>query len=60
MIQASCKLGVITEQELLESNIQQILAKRWERLLEGTGICPIDVHTPLWLWSRGRFEIDIF
>lgn len=60
VIQASCKLGVITEQELLESNIQQILAKRWERLLEGTGICPIDVHTPLWLWSRGGFEADIF
>lgn len=20
---------------------------------------PIDVHTPMWLWSRGKFEYDI-
>ena len=35
-------------------------ANRWEELLEGTDLKPIDVHTPMWLWSRGKFAINIF
>ena len=23
-------------------------------------VIPIDVHTPMWLWSRGKFAINIF
>lgn len=30
-----------------------------EKMPEGTAWKPIDVHTPMWLWSRGKFEIDI-
>ena len=28
-------------------------------LLDGTMLQSIDIHTPLWLWSRGKFQVDI-
>lgn len=59
VIQASQRLGLLTEQEAQLSNVQTILAERWENLLKGTDLAPIDVHTPMWLWSRGKFKIDI-
>lgn len=59
VIQASQRLGVITAEEAQSSNVQIRLADRWKRLLDGTDLAPIDVHTPMWLWSRGKFEIDI-
>lgn len=59
VIQASQKLGVISEEELHLAGIQMILAERWENLLRGTDLKPIDVHTPMWLWSRGKFEVNI-
>lgn len=59
VIQASQKLGVISAEEAELANIQIILAKRWENLLRGTDLKPIDIHTPMWLWSRGKFEVDI-
>lgn len=59
VIQASKKLGVITEGESQSPNVQNIVAERWNLLLMDTDLKPIDVHTPMWLWSRGKFEIDI-
>lgn len=59
VLQASIRLGLITEQEASGSNAQQITAARWNELLSGTNLKPIDIHTPLWLWSRGKFSIDI-
>lgn len=59
VIQASKKLGVISEEESQLANIQNILAERWENILIGTDFKPIDVHTPMWLWSRGKFKVDI-
>ena len=59
VVQASQKLEIITEEESKLSNVQSLLAERWENLLKGTNLKPIDVHTPMWLWSRGKFEIDI-
>ena len=59
VIQASQRLGVISAEESQLSNVQIILAERWKELLSGTDCTPIDVHTPMWLWSRGKFEIDI-
>ena len=41
------------------ANVQQIVAERWADLLNGTELKPIDVHTPMWLWSRGKFEKQI-
>lgn len=59
VIQASQKLGVISEKEAQLSNVQILLAERWENLLKDTDLKPIDVHTPMWLWSRGKFEVEI-
>lgn len=59
VIQASQKLGVITAEESQLASVQILLAERWKSLLEGTDLKPIDVHTPMWLWSRGKFEINI-
>ena len=59
VIQASQKLGVISEEESQLSNVQIIIAERWKELLKGTDLTPIDVHTPMWLWSRGKFGVNI-
>ncbi len=55
VIQASIRLGLIGEEKQGAANIQELVSKAWEELLSGTGILPIDIHTPLWLWSRGGF-----
>ena len=49
-------LGLITEEEFLSSNVQLIVIERWKKFLENTPYKPIDIHTPLWLWSRGGFK----
>ncbi len=59
VIQASQKLGIITAEEAGSSNVQILLAERWKNLLRETDLKPIDVHTPMWLWSRGKFGVDI-
>ena len=59
VVLASIKLGVISESESLQSNVQEIVVSRWEELLKSTDLKPIDVHTPMWLWSRGKFSVEI-
>lgn len=59
VIQASVKLGVISEQESQLPNVQKIVAERWQEILTDTDLVPIDVHTPMWLWSRGKFKVEI-
>ena len=59
VIQASQRLGIISEQEAQATNVQLLLAERWKDLLNGTEFVPIDLHTPLWLWSRGKFNIQL-
>lgn len=59
VIQASEKLGVITSKEAKRSDVQRLTAARWEELLAGTEYVPIDIHTPMWLWSRGKFRVEI-
>lgn len=56
VIQASNKLGLITNEEISKGNVQTIVAKRFAEFLKGTKYCPIDIHTPLWLWSRNGFK----
>lgn len=53
VVQASIRLGLIKGDE---ANTQQATVAAWEKLLEGSGLLPIDMHTPLWLWSRGGFR----
>lgn len=56
---ATYRLGLITEDEYQSSLVQSIVIKRWEELFQGTQYKPIDIHTPLWLWSRNGFiELD--
>jgi hypothetical protein len=47
-------LGVITEKETKTLSRNDI-SKRWRQILKGTGINPIDMHPPLWFWSRNGF-----
>jgi len=53
--QASLKLGLITKAEFLSPDVQRIVAEKWAWLFENTSYNPIDIHTPLWLWSRNGF-----
>lgn len=58
VIQASVKLGIITEKE--SKNIsREKLSKIWRDLLKDSGIDPIDMHSPLWFWSRSGFEYKV-
>lgn len=59
VIQASERLGIISAEETVQGNVQEIVANRWQEILKGTGLVPIDVHTPMWLWSRGKFSVEI-
>lgn len=56
VIQATLKLQIINNEEYTKSNVQQIVIQKWNQLLKGTEFCPIDLHTPLWLWSRNEFK----
>ncbi|HLD04758.1 MAG TPA: hypothetical protein VJG90_03480 [Candidatus Nanoarchaeia archaeon] len=56
--QASVKLGIITEKEAVSLTKDQI-SLRWRELLNGSGIHPIDMHPPLWFWSRNEFMFKL-
>ncbi len=55
--QCSVRLGVITEKEALSFSKEKI-SERWRELLSGSGIDPIDMHPPLWFWSRNGFLFE--
>ncbi len=57
VIQASIKLGVLSEEEAKKFTREQI-SEAWRTLLEGSGISPIEMHSPLWFWSRNNFKIE--
>lgn len=50
------KLGLINDEEFNSSNVQLIVIERWQELFKDTKYKPIDIHTPLWLWSRNGFK----
>lgn len=52
---ATHRLGMITDEEFAAGNVQSIVIERWQELFAGTEYKPIDIHTPLWLWSRNGF-----
>lgn len=47
-------LGVINETEA-ETLSKEEIGERWRELLKGSDISPIDMHPPLWFWSRNGF-----
>ncbi|MCR8644357.1 hypothetical protein NV379_17020 [Paenibacillus sp. N1-5-1-14] len=57
VIQASLRLGLIQEDQILNSDVQAQVNQAWTQLLANTELSLIDLHTPLWLWSRGGFQL---
>lgn len=56
ILQASVRLGLVPDSVLDGSmKSRELVAQTWKDLLHGSSLAPIDVHTPLWLWSRGGF-----
>ncbi len=56
--QCSVKLGVLTSEEALVMS-KDAVSERWRELLQGSGIDPIDMHSPLWFWSRNGFIYEL-
>ena len=56
VIQATYRLRLITDEELNKNDVQLIVVNRWNELFKDTEYKPIDIHTPLWLWSRNGFK----
>ncbi len=56
VVKATHQLSLITDEEFASSNVQSIVIKRWKDLLANSNYSPIDIHTPLWLWSRNGFK----
>lgn len=54
VIQSTYKLGLL--KDINSPTAQSDTAKIWKELLRDTDLSPIDVHTPMWLWSRGGFK----
>jgi hypothetical protein len=52
VIQASIALGIISSDSTKNSQGQKIVSEAWRTICHGSELVPIDVHTPLWLWSR--------
>ena len=48
-------LEVISKEES-EYLSKDEVSKRWRKLLLGTKINPIDMHSPLWFWSKNNFR----
>lgn len=56
--QCSVLLNVISKDESKRLSKEEI-SKRWRDILEGSGITPIEMHPPLWFWSRNNFEFKL-
>lgn len=56
--QCSVKLGVISSEEAEKLDRDKI-SLRWRETLAGSGINPIDMHPPLWFWSRNNFAYKL-
>ena len=41
------------------NKFREYVSTLWEEVFYDTEYCPIDVHTPLWLWSRNGFAAQI-
>jgi hypothetical protein len=52
--QCSVLLGVITQDEA-DNLPKDEVSEKWRTLLTGSGITPIEMHPPLWFWSRNGF-----
>ena len=58
IIQCSVKLWIISEEESKKLSKDHI-SQRWRDILKGSWINPIDMHSPLWFWSRNGFSFKL-
>ena len=56
--QCSVKLGVISQQEA-DTISKESISNRWREVLKDSGIAPIEMHPPLWFWSRNGFIFNL-
>lgn len=56
VIQATRRLGLIQNTNIEDYKLREMVAALWEEILLDTEFSPVDIHTPLWLWSRGGFK----
>jgi len=56
--QCSIILGVITKEEA-ENLSKEEISEKWREILNGSGITPIEMHPPLWFWSRNGFLFNL-
>ena len=52
VLNASVRLGLLSSDDLDKANAQTLCSDSWDKLLAHSDFIPIDIHTPLWLWSR--------
>ncbi|GGE60177.1 hypothetical protein [Priestia taiwanensis] len=56
ILKATVKLGLCASDVLNgTTKDRQLVSEAWKKALMDSGVAPIDVHTPLWLWSRAGF-----
>lgn len=58
IIKCSIKLGVLSNEEAEKFSREQI-SERWRNVLDETNINPIQMHPPLWFWSKNNFLFDL-
>jgi len=58
ILKCSERLGVITQEEANKLSKEEI-SQKWRDLFSGSGIDPIDMHAPLWFWSKNGFIFDL-
>jgi hypothetical protein len=58
VIQCSIRLGVISKEQSISLTREQI-SQIWRDLLSKTNITPIQMHSPLWFWSRDNFAYKV-
>ena len=59
IIRATHKLGLITDEEVESTKVQDYVIKAWIEALKGTNYVPIDFQSALWLWSRNGFKEEL-
>jgi len=56
--QCSVILGVITKEQA-ENLSKEEISEKWREILKDSGITPIEMHPPLWFWSRNGFLFNL-
>ena len=59
IIRATHRLGLITDEELESSNVQDYVIEAWIEALNDREYVPIDFQVAVWLWARRGFKEDL-